>query len=204
MAGYPADKIAILSTYNGQKHLIRDVLQKRCAWCARHAGARTPHQGRRTKDEPLGLRRAARRTPVFGMPHRVTTVDRFQGQQNDYVLLSLVRTKTVGHLRDVRRLVVRRRGTSDRPGRTDVARQVAVGLTQARRGQVALSRARLGLYVFCRASVFNDCFELRPAFAQLMARPATLQLVGGEAEEKYGEKQHPKRADHVRALNPCH
>lgn len=80
----------------------------------------------------------------------------------------------------------------------------AVVLTQARHGQVALSRARLGLYVFCRASVFNDCFELRPAFAQLMARPATLQLVGGEAEEKYGEKQHPKRADHVRALNPCH
>jgi len=36
------------------------------------------------------------------------------------VLLSLVRTKTVGHLRDVRRLIV------------------------------AMSRARLGLYVFCR------------------------------------------------------
>ncbi|CAN0444221.1 unnamed protein product, partial [Hapterophycus canaliculatus] len=45
---------------------------------------------------------------------------RYQGQQNDYVLLSLVRTRTVGHVRDVRRLVV------------------------------ALSRARLGLYVFCR------------------------------------------------------
>jgi intron-binding protein aquarius len=36
------------------------------------------------------------------------------------VLLSLVRTKAVGHLRDVRRLIV------------------------------AMSRARLGLYVFCR------------------------------------------------------
>jgi len=52
--------------------------------------------------------------------------------QNDIVLLSLVRTKAVGHLRDVRRLVV------------------------------ALSRARLGLYVFCRTAVFNNCFELRP------------------------------------------
>jgi len=52
--------------------------------------------------------------------------------QNDIVLLSLVRTKAVGHLRDVRRLIV------------------------------ALSRARLGLYVFCRTAVFNNCFELRP------------------------------------------
>jgi hypothetical protein len=54
---------------------------------------------------------------VFGS---VTTVDRYQGQQNDYVLLSLVRTRAIGHIRDVRRLVV------------------------------AMSRARLGLYVFCR------------------------------------------------------
>lgn len=30
---------------------------------------------------------------------QVTTVDRYQGQQNDYILLSLVRTRTVGHLR---------------------------------------------------------------------------------------------------------
>lgn len=30
---------------------------------------------------------------------QVTTVDRFQGQQNDYIILSLVRTKAVGHLR---------------------------------------------------------------------------------------------------------
>ena len=31
MIGYPADKITILTTYNGQKHLIRDVIQQRCA-----------------------------------------------------------------------------------------------------------------------------------------------------------------------------
>lgn len=37
---------------------------------------------------------------------QITTVDKYQGQQNDYVLLSLVRSKVVGHLRDVRRLVV--------------------------------------------------------------------------------------------------
>ena len=108
LLGYPAKKISIITSYKGQKHLIRDVLRKRCAW-----------------------------TPLFGMPARVTTVDRFQGQQNDIVLLSLVRTKAVGHLRDVRRLVV------------------------------ALSRARLGLYVFCRCDVFNNCLELRPGAAHI-------------------------------------
>ena len=65
---------------------------------------------------------------------QVTTVDRYQGQQNDYIILSLVRTKNVGHLRDVRRLVV------------------------------AMSRARLGLYVLARVSLFQGCTELQPAF----------------------------------------
>ena len=61
-------------------------------------------------------------------------MDKYQGQQNEYVLLSLVRTRAVGHLRDVRRLIV------------------------------AFSRARLGLYIFGRASVFANCYELQPAF----------------------------------------
>jgi len=120
LIGYPAHKISILTTYNGQKHLIRDVLGQRC-------------------DNDL-----------FGLPARVTTVDKYQGQQNDYVLLSLVRTKTVGHLRDVRRLVV------------------------------ALSRARLGLYVFCRKSLFENCYELTLAFSQFLERPTQLAMVLGE------------------------
>ena len=61
-------------------------------------------------------------------------MDRYQGQQNDYIILSLVRTKHIGHLRDVRRLVV------------------------------AMSRARLGLYVLARISLFRSCSELQPAF----------------------------------------
>lgn len=73
-------------------------------------------------------------------------MDKYQGQQNDYVLLSLVRTRVVGHLRDVRRLVV------------------------------ALSRARLGLYVFGRQELFANCYELKPAFDRLLARPTK---VGG-------------------------
>jgi intron-binding protein aquarius len=121
MLGYPREKISIITSYNGQKHLIRDVVKQRCAW-----------------------------DPRFGSPAKITTVDRFQGQQNDYILLSLVRTRTVGHLRDVRRLVV------------------------------AMSRARLGLYVFGRKDLFKDCYELTPTFSKLLQRPTQLTLVKGE------------------------
>ncbi|KAK7100268.1 RNA helicase aquarius-like [Littorina saxatilis] len=121
LIGYPAESISILTTYNGQKHLIRDVIKQRCG-----------------------------DNPFIGKPHKVTTVDRYQGQQNDYILLSLVRTRTVGHLRDVRRLVV------------------------------AMSRARLGLYIFARVSLFSNCFELTPAFNRLTARPTKLHLVPSE------------------------
>ena len=72
-------------------------------------------------------------------------MDKYQGQQNDYVLLSLVRTRAVGHLRDARRAVV------------------------------ALSRARLGLYVFGRRDVFASCYELAPAFKHLLARPTQVR-----------------------------
>ena len=122
LLGYPADKISIITTYNGQKNLIRDVLAARC------------------------------QNPFFGRPARVSTVDKFQGQQNDFILLSLVRTESVGHLRDVRRLVV------------------------------AMSRARLGLYAFGRRSLFENCLELVSIFTQLTgpAPDGKLQLVTGE------------------------
>lgn len=121
LLGYPAEKISILTTYNGQKHLIRDVINARCG-----------------------------ENPLIGRPHKVTTVDKYQGQQNDYILVSLVRTKAVGHLRDVRRLVV------------------------------ALSRARLGLYIFGRVNIFQNCYELQKAFKILLERPTELKLVPTE------------------------
>lgn len=31
LVGWPSERISILTTYNGQKHLIRDVIDKRCA-----------------------------------------------------------------------------------------------------------------------------------------------------------------------------
>ncbi|KGQ04586.1 Intron-binding protein aquarius [Beauveria bassiana D1-5] len=121
LLGYPADKISILTTYAGQRALVRDVLSHRCA-----------------------------RNPIFGMPKAVATVDKYQGEQNDYIILSLTRTSRVGYLRDVRRMTV------------------------------AMSRARLGLYILGRREVFEACHELRPAFDILLARPDKLMLVTGE------------------------
>lgn len=45
---------------------------------------------------------------------------------------------------------------------------------------VALSRARLGLYILGRREVFEAVYELRPAFEQLFAKPDKLMLVTGE------------------------
>lgn len=121
LLGYPAEKISILCTYAGQRALLRDVLGHRC-------------KGNR----------------LFGMPAWVGTVDKYQGEQNDYVILSMVRTKAPGYLRDIRRLTV------------------------------ALSRARLGLYVFGRKEVFESSLELREAFRVLFERSDKLALVPGE------------------------
>ena len=54
LLGYPASKITILTTYSGQRSLIKDVLAHRCA-----------------------------KNRLFGLPRHVTTVDKYQGEQND-------------------------------------------------------------------------------------------------------------------------
>lgn len=53
-------------------------------------------------------------------------------------------------------------------------------LRDLRRLTVAMSRARLGLYVLGRRDVFEACHELRPAFDCLFERPDKLKLVVGE------------------------
>jgi len=147
LLGYPAAKITIITTYNGQKALLRDVVRQRCAW-----------------------------NPLFGEPSKITTVDKFQGQQNDYVIVSLVKTGAVGHLRDVRRLVV------------------------------AMSRSRLGMYVFGRFKVFENCFELQPVFSQFAQRPRQLSLemeeIGASPSEprmsgEYGNPTEVKNLEHM-------
>lgn len=51
---------------------------------------------------------------------------------------------------------------------------------------VAMSRARLGLYIFARVSLFENCFELTPAFKQLTARPLQLHI---RPHEYYSQEQ---------------
>jgi intron-binding protein aquarius len=121
LLGYPGRSISILATYAGQKALIRDVLEHRC-------------KGNR----------------LFGLPKVVTTVDKYQGEQNDYIIVSLTRTRGIGYLRDVRRLTV------------------------------ALSRARLGLYILGRRDLFETCYEFKPAMDILWQRPDKLVLTPGE------------------------
>jgi intron-binding protein aquarius len=121
LLGYPADRITILTSYNGQKNLIRDILEQRC------------------------------QLPMFGKPSKVTTVDKYQGSQNDFILLSLVRTENVGHMRDIRRLVV------------------------------AMSRAKLGLYVFGCRRLFENCLDLAPVFQKFADNGNKLELVPSES-----------------------
>lgn len=44
-----------------------------------------------------------------------------------------------------------------------------------------MSRARLGLYVFARSSLFANCFELTPTFKLLLERPTELALLPKES-----------------------
>ncbi|KAL9107332.1 MAG: hypothetical protein Q9227_007784 [Pyrenula ochraceoflavens] len=121
LLGYPAHRISVLATYAGQRDLIRDVLVHRC-----------------------------KGNKLFGLPRAVSTVDKYQGEQNDYIILSLVRTRTVGYLRDPRRLTV------------------------------ALSRARLGLFILGRRDLWQSCPEFAPAMKILEQRPMVLEVVTGE------------------------
>lgn len=124
LLGYPADKITILTMYNGQKALLQEICSRRCA------------STKADKD-------------VFGMPRVITTVDQYQGEQNDYVIVSLVRTKHVGYLRDVRRMTV------------------------------AVSRARLGLYLLGRYDMLAQCVELEDMMKRLQGSH-NLEAVMGE------------------------
>ncbi|ANB15405.1 ATP-dependent RNA helicase NAM7 [Sugiyamaella lignohabitans] len=98
LLGYPREKISIISLYEGQKMLIEEIVKKRCT------GSLVDNK-------------------IFGSPNTVSTIDQYQGEDNDYIILSLVRTKSPGFVSDPRVLTE------------------------------ALSRARLGLYVLGRREV---------------------------------------------------
>ncbi|EDO05275.1 hypothetical protein BBOV_I001910 [Babesia bovis T2Bo] len=85
--------------------------------------------------------------PRIKSPRAIATIDKFQGRQADIVLLSLVRTTRPGHLRDPRRMLV------------------------------ALSRARLGLYIFGSWNIINGCRELKPFTSRLEGTSHQLRVL---------------------------
>lgn len=60
LIGYPGEGIAILSSYNAQKNLLKRELAKHCEM-----------------------------NPLIGMPKVCTTIDKFQGQQADRKYIGL-------------------------------------------------------------------------------------------------------------------
>lgn len=157
LLGYPRERITILSAYMGQKKLIEEIIQERCT-------------------SSSILRR------VFGAPSSVSTVDQYQGEQNDYMIVSLVRTKSIGYLRDIRRMTV------------------------------ALSRGRLGLYVLGCQELIGTCLELEPIWRRLDRSAELeeeedgandLQVVPGEmynAGSGGGEVSEPRQGTRMQGL----
>lgn len=127
LIGYPSDKITILTPFNGQRELILDVLQRRCSW-----------------------------HPFFGSPKGVFNIDEYHCDQNDIVILSLVRTKAYdGILRDRRTWIS------------------------------ALSKARRGVYVVGRHSLFKQAWSVQSIVDQMETRPVSgLWLQTGESYEQ--------------------
>ena len=144
MKGVNSDRITILSTYNGQKNLIKEILNKKCSWHKK-----------------------------FGKPKKVTTVDRYQGQQNDFVIISLVRTKNYGFIKDQRRFVV------------------------------AMSRARLGLYVLGNLKLWGNCKDISVAIQLFKQRPTEfLEILPQEtAPQCYLRKVGENNLESTKVLN---
>lgn len=67
-------------------------------------------------------------------------------------------------------------------------------LRDVRRFTVAMSRARLGLYVFCRSSLLHTCSDLKPSLTLFHSRPSILSLVLGE---RYLESREFARKDEL-------
>lgn len=74
-SGISADDLAIITSEAGQVDLIRDVLSKRCDW-----------------------------NSFFGRPSFLGTIEQSAGFRAKHVFVSLIRTRSLGHLADFNRL----------------------------------------------------------------------------------------------------
>ena len=122
LCGHSARSIAILTTYDDQTALIKDVMNLRCV-----------------------------DSPHFGKPSEVCTTEQYVGRECDIVLFSLVRTQAVPESIDSMPDLVN-----------------------------ALSRARLGLYMFGHRALYQNSFHLTPALSKYSHITSQLCLVAGE------------------------
>jgi intron-binding protein aquarius len=122
LLGHSGRSIVILTTYEEQSDLIKDVMNLRCV-----------------------------DSPHFGKSNDVTTIEKYVGRECDIVLLSLVRTTSIPESLESMPDVVS-----------------------------ALSRAKLGLYLFGKRERYEECYTLTPVMSRYTAVPSKLCLVGGE------------------------
>lgn len=83
-------------------------------------------------------------------PSAITTFDKYQGMHNSYVLVSMVKRKNLGNLEDVRKF------------------------------EMALTRAREGLYIFGKMSLFTDYYSDLPIIKSFVSRPLNLLVIPNE------------------------
>ena len=122
--GYSAEKITILGTYNGQTSLMKKVLQ----------------------DKSKSLLRLGSNASNI----KITTVDMYQGDENDFVIVSLVRSNAEGNIGFLKEL---------------------------NRRCVAQSRAKCGLYFIGNLDSFYSSPTWRPMIEKMEAAGCVGQLI---------------------------
>lgn len=126
--GVQSSRITILAPYSGQVAAIREAVARVKEWKPRWKTVPAKASG--------GARVKVPHRPQADRSHQphVSSVDRYQGLENDYVILSLVRTRTSGFLKKQNRMCV------------------------------ALSRARLGLVILGCERIFAPLRAWKPVF----------------------------------------
>jgi hypothetical protein len=123
LCGHQSRSIVILTTYDDQVALIKDVMNLRCVDSVH-----------------------------FGKPAEICTMEQFVGREADIVLFSMVRTNSIPESME---------------SMSDIIN--------------FLSRAKLGLYIFGKKSLYDDTFSLTPTMSKYSNMTSKLCLIPGES-----------------------
>ena len=148
--GYTPNRITILATYRGQRNLIRTKMK---AAVTRYNNF-LPEQVRhflQPKDEDGFDDKGNRKVVAEDTTVKINTVDMYQGDENDVVIVSLVRSNK----------------------RSDIG-----FLKEMNRRCVAQSRARCGLYFIGDVKMFRDHKTWRALIAKLKKKKCVSEEIG--------------------------